>query len=183
MAVLKDFVSHNKRIILILLGIFLIAAASFIGLTDNLPAIFLFLLGWFVFFFGIIYGIGKSKNLSFGKKLLYWSPRIFSFVFLLFASLFALDVFDGSKGFWETLLAFIIHLVPVLLMAAILVVSWKREWIAAIIFPIIGVYNIIMAWDRHFPAVTYLVIAGPLFLIGLLFYLNWKNKSTFRPLH
>jgi len=34
----------------------------------------------------------------------------------------------------------------------------------------------VMFWGQ-FPVVTYLIIAGPLFLIAVLFWLNWMNRK------
>ena len=50
-----------------------------------------------------------SRN---AKLALFWTPRILCIVFALFLSLFSLDVFGEGYGFWETLLALLIHLVP-----------------------------------------------------------------------
>jgi len=33
-----------------------------------------------------------------------------------------------------------------------------------------------MFWGK-FPVSTYLIIAGPLFLIAILFWLNWKDRN------
>ncbi len=180
METLKESRSYKTRIILILTGIVFIAAALVIGLTDNLPAITLFLAGAFIFFFGIFFRAGKSKNLSLGIKLLYWAPRLLCIVFVFFTSLFALDVFENSKGFWETALALIMHLIPSFLMAAILIISWKREWIGAVLFIVLAIVYIIITAAKLSIGV-YFLIAGPLFLIGLLFFFNWKYKSLVRP--
>jgi len=46
------------------------------------------------------------------KKALYWAPRIIAILFIVFISLFALDVFIEGYGFWETIVALFMHLVP-----------------------------------------------------------------------
>ncbi|MGQ0603506.1 MAG: DUF7670 domain-containing protein [Anaerolineales bacterium] len=46
------------------------------------------------------------------EKLLFWIPRILTILFAGFVSLFALDVFVEGYGFWETLLALLMHLIP-----------------------------------------------------------------------
>lgn len=61
--------------------------------------------------------------------LLYWSPRILSIAFAIFLSLFALDVFNEIHGFWQTVLAFLIHLIPAMIFVAALIVAWRWEWI------------------------------------------------------
>jgi hypothetical protein len=46
------------------------------------------------------------------KKLLTWLPRIPGMLFAVFISLFALDVFSEEKGFLQTLIALLMHLIP-----------------------------------------------------------------------
>jgi len=38
-------------------------------------------------------------------RTVYWLPRLLSIAFILFLSLFSLDVFGEGYGFWNTLLA------------------------------------------------------------------------------
>jgi hypothetical protein len=40
----------------------------------------------------------------------------------------------------------------------------------------VGIAYIVMFWGR-FPVATYLLISGPLFLIAVLFWLNWTNRK------
>ena len=39
------------------------------------------------------------------RLTLFWTPRVAGILFVLFLSIFALDVFGETRGFWETLLA------------------------------------------------------------------------------
>jgi hypothetical protein len=110
------------------------------------------------------------------KQLLYWTPRILGLLFAAFISLFALDVFDGKHGFWETALALAMHLIPTAILLALLALSWRWEWIGAIVFPALGVFYIVQFWQRFHWSV-YVVIAGPLFLLGILFLFNWIRRS------
>ena len=63
------------------------------------------------------------------KSILFWAPRIISILFILFLSLFALDVFGQGYGFWETVQALFMHLLPSLLLVAALLLAWRWEWI------------------------------------------------------
>jgi hypothetical protein len=38
---------------------------------------------------------------NFSKRLLFWTPRAFSIIFIAFLSLFALDVFNEHLSFWN----------------------------------------------------------------------------------
>lgn len=110
------------------------------------------------------------------KRLLYWTPRILTIVFAIFISLFALDVFEKGKGFWEVALALLIHLIPTAIVLGVLALSWRREWLGAIIYIALAILYIIQTWGR-FPLSTYLIIAGPLVLAGILFMLNWLLRK------
>ncbi|HLE60293.1 MAG TPA: hypothetical protein VI700_02045, partial [Thermoanaerobaculaceae bacterium] len=99
-----------------------------------------------------------------------------------FISIFAADVFGEGRGFWQTALALLMHLIPTFLIVAILVVSWRREWIGGILFIALGVLYIVWAWNRPFGIwSTFLMIAGPPVLTGALFLLNWRYRAELRP--
>lgn len=110
------------------------------------------------------------------KRILYWAPRILSVLFALFLSLFAFDVFVEGASIWEQLLAFLIHLVPVYVVVIVLLLAWKWEWVGAVLFIGLGLFYLVEVWGKlHWSA--YVAISGPLFLIGVLFLLNWKFKA------
>lgn len=113
------------------------------------------------------------------KRVLFWTPRILCILFAMFLSLFALDVFGEGFGFWKTILALLIHLVPVYIVIIILVIAWRWEWIGAILFNALAVFYIVWTWGR-FPLVTYVSISGPLFLVGILFLFNWIYREQLR---
>jgi hypothetical protein len=46
------------------------------------------------------------------RQLLFWSPRVLTPIFAVFLSLFALDVFEEGYGFWDTVVALFMHLIP-----------------------------------------------------------------------
>jgi hypothetical protein len=113
------------------------------------------------------------------KRLLFWTPRVLCILFAGFVSLFALDVFGEGYGFWETILALLIHLVPTYIILILLAIAWRWEWVGAILFGVLGVWYILMTRGR-FPWTTYLAMSGPLFLIGVLFQLNWVYRRELR---
>jgi len=105
------------------------------------------------------------------KSLIFWTPRILGILFALFLALFAFDVFGEGYGFWGTMVAFLIHLLPTFLVLVAVAVAWRWEWVGTVLFFGLGVGYIVMAWGK-FEWVTYLTISGPLFLVGLLFLVN-----------
>lgn len=110
------------------------------------------------------------------NKALYWIPRILTIVFILFLGLFALDSFEGDQSFIKKLGGLFIHLIPNFVLILILVVAWKHEWVGTVAFTLVGIAYFVMFWGR-FPAATYLTISGPLFVIAVLFWLNWENRK------
>ena len=113
------------------------------------------------------------------KRALFWTPRILCIVFALFLSLFALDVFEEARGFWQTAGALLMHLIPTFLILAILAASWRWEWVGGALFPVLGLLYIVMAWGRFHWSV-YPLISGPLFLLGALFLMNWTKREEIR---
>jgi hypothetical protein len=110
------------------------------------------------------------------KKFIYWLPRVLTIVYILFLALFAFDSFDGDKSIWKKSLGFLIHLTPNFVLIIILIISWKREWIAGILFNALAFFYIVFFWGK-FALAAYFAIAGPLFLTGILFLINWYQRK------
>jgi len=106
------------------------------------------------------------------ERLVLWSPRVLAIAVACFLGLFAADVFEEGGGFWQTAAALAMHLIPTWIVLALLGAAWRREWIGAAVFPLLGALYIVFAWGRfHWSA--YVVIPGPLFLLGLLYGIAW----------
>ena len=118
-----------------------------------------------------------SKNL---KQILFWSPRIAGILFVLFLSLFALDIFDMQLGFWGTIVGLFMHLIPSILLAAAIAIAWKWEWVGALLFIGWAIWYVVFFRDRDFPWITYAIIAGIPTLIGLLFLAGWIWRKQIR---
>ena len=113
------------------------------------------------------------------RRVLFWTPRVMCILFAMFLSLFALDVFGEGYGFWKTITALLIHLIPVYIVIIVLIVAWRWEWVGAILF--IGLALFYLVWSRgRFHWSAYLGISGPLILIGVLFLLNWIYRAQLR---
>ena len=76
------------------------------------------------------------------NKFIFWAPRIISILFILFLSLFSLDVFEGDYGFWGTIFGLIMHNIPVFILTILLIISWKHELVGAITFAVAGLFYI-----------------------------------------
>jgi hypothetical protein len=114
------------------------------------------------------------------KQFLFWSPRVLTIIFALFISMFALDVFGETHGFWTTLLALLIHLIPTAFIVIVLIFAWKWEWVGGVAFIALSILYMFWTWDR-FPVSVYFVICGPMVVISILFFIGWKNKEGIQP--
>ncbi len=125
----------------------------------------------------------RAKNRKVNKWL-FWTPRVLTFLFVLFISLFALDVFDACNGLLQCVVALFMHLIPSFLIIIFLIIAWKHELFGAVAFFGLGLLYIGTMIMRPVPnglpwytGLSWsLIIAGPAFAIGILFFLNWKRK-------
>lgn len=93
--------------------------------------------------------------------------------------MFSLDVFDGQSNFWQILIGFFIHNIPVLFLIGVLIISWKYEIVGGIAFILAGLFYIAILLKggiESYQIFWILPISGPAFLIGILFILNWVKK-------
>jgi hypothetical protein len=119
-------------------------------------------------------------------RLLYWTPRILSILFIVFLALFSLDVIQPGMGIGQILLGLFMHNIPVLVMVVLLIIAWKYEIVGAVTFIIFGlaylglsIYRIAnsdMFWLAGL--ISGLVISGPALLTGVLFLIGWRKKKV-----
>ncbi|MEM4271876.1 MAG: hypothetical protein QXD13_02205, partial [Candidatus Pacearchaeota archaeon] len=67
-----------------------------------------------------------------------------------------------------------------LVLLIVLIISWKYEIVGGIVFILAGLAYICVAIQRvewHIAIYWSLTIAGPAFLIGILFLINWFQKK------
>jgi hypothetical protein len=115
------------------------------------------------------------------NRYLYWTPRILSILFILFLAMFSLEVITPEASFSEIAMGLLIHNIPSLVLLIVLIISWKYEIVGGIVFILAGLLYIIFTFQagRHWYVVLNwsLTIAGPAFLIGILFMINWFKKK------
>jgi hypothetical protein len=113
------------------------------------------------------------------SSLLYWTPRILGGCFVAFIAMFALDVFDHANGIWQTVVELAMHLVPAAIVLIAVAISWRWSYAGAILFGSLGAWYFFTTWGRmHWSA--YVLIAGPCFLLGMLFLLDAMFRKRFR---
>jgi len=104
---------------------------------------------------------------------LWWIPRIFSILFAMFLAFFSMDVFGQGDPAWKTALALLMHNIPTILIVVVLVFSWKRSWLGAICFFIIGVTFFLLMPNKT----NSLFLVLPILGTSLLFFLNWTFRA------
>lgn len=112
--------------------------------------------------------------------LVRWLPRGVAVLFGLFLSLFALDVFRPGVGLAQLAGEYLVHLLPTFLVFGVMGAAWRREWVGVAGFPALGVLYLALFWGRVHPS-AYLLIAGPLFLLGALYLVPCLRGRAHRP--
>jgi hypothetical protein len=113
--------------------------------------------------------------------LLLWSPRVLGILVCLFLGMFALDAFGSGKTFLSSLPDFLVHIMPVAILAGFLALSWRWKWVGGVVFTALAVAYAYFVGMRQGHAEWILPIAGPLLLVGALFLASWLRRGKARP--
>ena len=108
---------------------------------------------------------------QFMKKI----TKIILIAYILFISVFALDVFEENKPLGQALIGFLIHLIPSFIIITLGIIASKNEKMGGILFIILGA--LFSFFFKSNSLLSFLLIPFPLFLIGLLFLLGSKNRG------
>ena|SRR5688572_31968666 len=110
------------------------------------------------------------------SQLLQWSPRILGILVSLFLGVFSLDAFGPGKTLAQAGADFAIHLTPALILLAVVALAWRWPWVGALVFTGVAV-GYAYAARTHVSWIP--VIAGPLLLVGILFFYSWIRRKEF----
>ena len=108
------------------------------------------------------------------QRLMFWTPRLLGLAVSLFLAVFALDAFSEPRPPADAILDFLIHLLPSLVVVSLVAASWRREWIGAVAFAILGMVYAATTARGHMDWIV--LISGPLLLVSALFLWNWLNQ-------
>ncbi len=109
-------------------------------------------------------------------RVIHWAPRVLGILQILFISLFAFDVFDLGLGFWQTMGALLMHLIPSFVVLAILVLGWWRPLLGAIGFAGVFVFFLVKFFNPSDDWGFYVLIS-PFVICALLFFLDWRLQQ------
>jgi len=114
-----------------------------------------------------------EEDSMFKARTLYWLPRILAVLFILFISLFALDVFSEYQTIGEIALALFMHLIPSFLLIIATVIAWRWRFMGGVLFVLLGTVSIFF-FNSYEHILTFLLVSLPPILLGLLFI--WESQ-------
>jgi len=122
-------------------------------------------------------GVKKIKSgLELKKNRLCWAARIVTILYIIFISLFAFDVFEEGTGIWMTLFRFIIHLIPSIILAAVLFVAWRCERFGGALFLIVSIIFTLF-FRTYKETLSFFLVSVPPLVSGIMFWFGaGKNK-------
>ncbi len=107
--------------------------------------------------------------------------RGLTILFMVFTATFALDSINETRSLTEMMPDFFMHLLPTIVILAIFLLSFRWEWVATIGF--CGLAIVYGAVSYKHPDWV-LVIAAPLFVLGILYFIAWRQrKNSVKPIH
>jgi hypothetical protein len=112
-----------------------------------------------------------NQNVPKKATFFYWLPRALGILLIGFLALFAFDVFVSGEPFLKMIGAFLIHLLPNYLLAAALLIAWKREELGGFLLILLGIFFTL--FFRTYTAIpNFLIVSAPVFVIGILFLVH-----------
>jgi hypothetical protein len=103
------------------------------------------------------------------RQAIHWAPRILCIGFALFISVFALDVFSEGYAVGELLIALFMHLIPTMVVLAVLAFAWRRPQQGGALFVAAALLWLVTSRGEAW------IISGPLLVVGLLFLLDGRS--------
>ena len=96
--------------------------------------------------------------------------------YALTLSVFAGDVFKNNQTLNQAILDLLLHLIPTAMALFLTLIAHKRPLAGAIIFAVLAIVYIITGWSNmHWTA--HVLIAGPLFLMTILYVIAYKSAK------
>lgn len=102
--------------------------------------------------------------------IFHWAPRFLSIIIAFIVSTFALDAIEANVSALENIQNVLIHLIPGLIIAVLVIIAWRHALIGGGLFILLA---IIYAFIAHDHLQWVLVISLPLFVLGALFVLSF----------
>jgi hypothetical protein len=107
-----------------------------------------------------------------------WVPRIAGMAMAAFLSLFALDSFGPGKPLVQAIPEFLIHLIPALVVLAVVALAWRWPMFGAVAFAMLAVGY---AFGAHGRIDWIAAISGPLAMVAALFLVSGLRRAAAVP--
>lgn len=104
-------------------------------------------------------------------RILAWIPRVLAILFILFISVFALDAFSGKVSLLQSLIAFLVHLIPSFVLLAALIIAWKRPLTGGWVFVLVSIALSIL-WGAYREMIRFMMLTLPMVATGVLFIIS-----------
>ncbi|MFN8371633.1 MAG: hypothetical protein U0694_01975 [Anaerolineae bacterium] len=105
------------------------------------------------------------------RSILHWTPRLLALLFILFISMFALDVFGEYASITDTAIALFMHLIPSLLLAGALLLAWRWRVPGGLLFLALGLISVFY-WHTGSDLLRFVMFSLPIIVVGALFILD-----------
>ena len=102
--------------------------------------------------------------------------RTIAIIYVLFISIFALDVFEEEYVWSDLLVALLMHLVPSLIFLGALILAWKRPLYGGIVFLLVGLGTILF-FKTHSDLMVFAMISLPPLIAGTLFIRSFQKSQ------
>lgn len=121
------------------------------------------------------------------RQILYWLPRLLSFVWIGFTSLFALDAFDAQDTVFDSIGHFATHLILPAVLSLLLFWAWFKPLpgglalLAGSLVMGVLVYRLNFGMNHNLQRTTgtVLLLTGPFFLSALGFIAEgWNSRRA-----
>jgi len=97
-----------------------------------------------------------------------WIPRGLMILFIVYLTMFSLDVFEMEGTFLAKLGGFVTHSVPSIVLASFVAITWKMPLIVGIVDLVLALAYTVLVWSRGYPQWA-VGLALPLAIVGILF--------------
>lgn len=105
-----------------------------------------------------------------------WIPRALAGLLIAFFLVMSLDVFDGSKPVGAELLAYLIQVIPAIVVGIALGLSWKVPRVAGGLFLVLAVF-FTMFFSTYVSPVSFVTLSLIPALIGIWFLASAARRT------
>jgi len=72
----------------------------------------------------------------------FWTPCVLVILIFCLLNFLSTDVFAKGRDFWQSLLRFLIHMLPAFTVLLLLVFAWRWEWVGALGFIAFAIWHV-----------------------------------------